>query len=252
MPDPKQQQAEQAWVQHLHGLADFARITTKSVLGREATPERADKLVRKIELVASTKNDEFLARIAEMPEKDRAKLMPQCSQGCAHCCYQWVRATVPEVLAVERYVREHFTAEAIEGLKERAREYRAAYEVLPPGQRMSRACPLLVGELCTAYEVRPLICRGTNSLDAQKCLQRRENPNEPSTVPIFRSMYDTATALRAGISYGVTECGFPQYDVILGYALLIALEDPEAGERFFRGEDVFEPSRAEEASKLGG
>lgn len=101
-----------------------------------------------------------------------------CKRGCASCCHSLVLITIPEAMALLPYVTPTVRA-AID-------RWRALFPALaslpPPGVnityqneeaywRMGVPCPLLspVGE-CTAYSVRPGVCRFTFATSsAEQC-----------------------------------------------------------------------------------
>src|SRR5262249_24591172 len=103
-------------------------------------------------------------------------------------------------------------------------------------------CPLLVNHRCTAYPVRPLTCRGLTSSDAQQCERFLQAPRRtvvPSYVPQLRLMTFALDGLRAGLS----ESGLKDDLVEWTAALRIALEVPDAAERWLAGEPVFAAAR---------
>jgi hypothetical protein len=112
------------------------------------------------------------------------------------------------------------------------------------GQRAdARApCALLVNHRCIAYPVRPLTCRGFNSSDAHSCELFLQSPRKvvvPNYVPQLRLMTFVLDGMRAGLS----ESGLRGDLVELTAALRIALEVPDAAERWLAGEAVFTPAR---------
>ena len=103
-------------------------------------------------------------------------------------------------------------------------------------------CALLVNHRCAAYPVRPLTCRGFNSSDAHLCELFLQSPWKvvvPACVPQLRLMTFVLDGMRAGLS----ESGLRGDLVELTAALRIALELPDAAERWLAGEAVFAPAR---------
>lgn len=101
-----------------------------------------------------------------------------CRAGCDHCCYQAVSVTLPEALAIVERLRATLTPDALVALAARMAAARAATRGLSPPERFSpqHPCPFLEAGCCTIYEVRPLSCRGMNSLDADECARRLRDP----------------------------------------------------------------------------
>ena len=107
-------------------------------------------------------------RRRDCPVADRP---PACRAGCAHCCHQTVGVTPPEVFAIYDHLRATRTAGRT-GRRRAAHSRRRRQDARHgPADRLSPdlPCPFLVDERCSIYEVRPLSCRGTNSLDAAAC-----------------------------------------------------------------------------------
>ena len=88
---------------------------------------------------------------AQLNERYQAHL--QCGAGCSGCCHHHL-----SVFAVEAAV----LTEAIQALPAATRErlQQQANDVKERDAHGARvACPLLVDNLCSVYEARPLICR---------------------------------------------------------------------------------------------
>lgn len=224
--------------QAFEGLADYARTVIASALGREATPQRAVQVFRKAALVTDSNIRERLKALDRMSIQDRQKSALACSAGCAYCCFQWVRCTLPEVLAVAAFIREHWTEEQIAELLADCVIYRSSFKAMPEGKIFALGCPLLRNNMCSVYEARPFICRGCNSMDAEKCRQGVEDPNN-TLIPVAVPLVQTAGAIRRGMTQGLEDAGFNSHELVFALALQTALSTSDAGDRFFAGEDVF-------------
>ena len=94
-----------------------------------------------------------------------------CSRGCSYCCHMRVVVTAPEVLRIAAFVEETFSVEERAALARRV----AATDEQTRGlsdEAWGRArlpCPLLVGDECSVYSVRPLDCRAYNSRSVAAC-----------------------------------------------------------------------------------
>jgi hypothetical protein len=118
-----------------------------------------------------------------------------CKAGCDHCCYQVVGATPPEVLAIVHHLRQTRSSEELERLREHVATLFERAHGLSSNERFSPEHPcafLKEGGSCSIYEVRPLACRGMNSLDAVECATRLRDPQARS---------DFLAAGRGGHSY---------------------------------------------------
>lgn len=103
------------------------------------------------------------------------------------------------------------------------------------------ACPLIEGELCLAYKIRPLACRGHAAFDKALCLAavRGEAVEAAISTPhlVVRSLVQNAlmAALRrAGLAWGLYE---------VNRALNCALSAPHALEQWISGEDPLTKAR---------
>src|SRR5262249_8808448 len=103
-------------------------------------------------------------------------------------------------------------------------------------------CPLLVNRRCSAYPVRPLTCRGFNSSDAHQCERFLQAPRKV-VVPIYVPQLRLTTFVLDGLRAGLSESGLKDDLLPLAPALRIALDRPDAAERWLAGEAVFSAAR---------
>ena len=237
-PNPLQS-SQQDWREHVNGLLAFAMTATQTALSRDRTPERGQKTIGKIFRVTDSEIEKALIPLRQLPDEQREKMMPRCSEGCSYCCYQWVSLSALEVFAIAHYVREHLSGSEVDALVAELRAYKDEFLRQEAGKIFSLKCPLLVNDLCSVYESRPLICRGVASLDVEQCRLGKEDPNSGVQVPYIGPMVQISAALRQGVCTGMNSMGLGQEQVVLGLALLIALDDETAEQRFLNGERVF-------------
>ena len=92
-----------------------------------------------------------------------------CREGCSFCCHLRVITTIPEVLRI---------ASAVRGWRDNARRPRRPDRGSPrrdsrarrgrPAPRPGRVPAAGYGR-CSVYPIRPMSCRGWNSLDVRAC-----------------------------------------------------------------------------------
>jgi Fe-S-cluster containining protein len=94
-----------------------------------------------------------------------------CRRGCSSCCGQHIQTNPVEAHALGRYVRRNFSVRQIGNLRRRTERWHAwhaarrngDYRPDPAADRFLSGyepfCPLLVNRACSAYPVRPAICR---------------------------------------------------------------------------------------------
>jgi hypothetical protein len=167
-----------------------------------------------------------------------------CHGECAACCRLRVVATAPEVLLLVRFVAVNAPAFDARGisLARRIADTAQAVGSLDEFARMAakRDCPLIERDLCLAYRLRPLACRGHAALDKQACISAAEGEGDeaPVSTPhlVVRSLVQNAmmNSLRqAGLAWGLYE---------ITKALEIASRTPAAIEAWIEGEDPLSPA----------
>jgi hypothetical protein len=217
--------------------------------GQELDARRVQR-VRTAELLRNGRTSLHVLAAAEeactLAEKELARSWKShppprldCKEGCDWCCYLPAGTAPPEVFRIVAYLWERLPAEALEAVRERARaadeQNRARKLAGRPGPRA--ACPLLVEHRCCAYPVRPLTCRGFNSEDADRCeafLQSRT-----VRVPAHEPQLRLHTFILDGLRAGLSEAGLKADLLDLTAALRIALDEPDAQERWLAGENMF-------------
>jgi hypothetical protein len=153
-------------------IAAAAASTAHGTLARETTLEAVVALARNAMAATSRLIEGLMTRA---PAGAVA-----CRAGCDHCCYQSVGATPPEALAIFDHLSRTRPAAELERVAAHVAAARARTRGLSTAERFSPAHPCVfldVGDgRCTIYEVRPLACRGMNSLDAAECAKRLRDP----------------------------------------------------------------------------
>jgi Fe-S-cluster containining protein len=156
--------------------------------------------------------------------RDEFRPRLHCKEGCSYCCCKpGVLTSIPELLRILDHIQSSFSADGIARLHERAGRY--ARQIVgrsfndPVNE--SVPCPLLVDERCSVYDVRPLTCRGYNSMNVHAC--RRAHENRDTLIPIFSLLKDVTDGTTVGIAQGLKTAGFNDSLVDLGSALNIAL-----------------------------
>lgn len=104
-----------------------------------------------------------------------------CKAGCDHCCYQVVGVTPPEALAILEHLERTRSEAELAELRSHVADLDAKGRGKTSAERFSPEFPCAFLDVpsgrCTIYEVRPLSCRGMNSLDAGECSTRLREPS---------------------------------------------------------------------------
>jgi len=154
-----------------------------------------------------------------------------CKAGCSYCCSLRVAATPPEVFLIARHIKQLPTetqTELLERLKIRSEAARGVST-----EDFFFPCTLLAQGQCTVYALRPVMCRKYLSLDVEEC----KKPD--ACAPEDREMAMKSSALIFATSQAYSRAKLSNQIHELGQALLVALSDPTAEDRWYRGEQVF-------------
>jgi hypothetical protein len=188
---------------------------------------------------------------------------PACRPGCAHCCYQAVGVSAPEVFAIYDHLRATRPPDELESAVRRIREADDRTRGMTSADRLSPdlPCPFLDEERCTIYEVRPLACRGTNSLDAAACERNLRDPQArarflagKSPLPCYLEPIRAFHAAAAGLQLALDELhGLEVSPLELTAAMRILADGPEVvPERWLAGEDPFAAARGGDSTHNPG
>jgi putative zinc- or iron-chelating protein len=171
-----------------------------------------------------------------------------CQAGCSHCCHEKVLVVAPEAIRLAEHLRESLPAAAFERLVEQVRATDELTRGLSRDERTARSipCPLLDRDgTCSAYVARPIVCGGWASLDVDACA-RRQGDRGAAVPPVFVAGYEAGNAVLAGLGKACFDAGLDGTPLELVAALRVALERPNAAERFLAKRPIFAPARDRE------
>jgi hypothetical protein len=155
-----------------------------------------------------------------------------------------VGTSAPTVLRIAAALRERLAGPELAAVLARvvALDEKTHGVEWTPAKRPPHACAFLVDGMCSIYDVRPLVCRAWNSADAEAC--RRALGQD--SVEMRFDLYQRTTF--AGVETGLKEAlgsgDLDASDLELTAAARVALEHPDACERWLAGEPVFEGCEA--------
>lgn len=114
--------------------------------------------------------DEAIVRGLERLRRKEGTV-PKCRLGCSHCCRFHIPMSIAEAHALSQYVKREFSTEQMRTLRMRTLQWHE-WDGSQPGRHPSarvegqtdlsgyeHCCPLLVNGACSAYPVRPVVCR---------------------------------------------------------------------------------------------
>lgn len=233
-------------------IAAAAANTVHGVLEGGASLENAVTLARNA-MDATSALVEGLLRVA-------ADAPPACKAGCAHCCHQFVGVSAPEVFAIHEHLRATRSGPELDALVRRVRETRRRTRSLGPADRYTpeHPCPFLEGERCGIYEVRPLACRGKNSLDAEACSRTLREPEARRLyfageypVPSYLEPLRAFHAVASGVDLALHELYRLRGEPLeLAAAMLAVFDDPDGTPAaWLCGDDPFHEARGADGSE---
>jgi uncharacterized protein len=103
-----------------------------------------------------------------------------------------------------------------------------------------RPCVFLANGRCSIYEVRPMVCRGYNSLSKERCEAYHHDASVDLKGTKDRVAGRLAEAMEDGVVAGLEALGLDAQWYELPSAVLRALETTDGPARWARGEAVFE------------
>lgn len=251
----------------LHGEGRARRVTLSAPLfteqwQNEVTVSAANSCLQRLHesldgptVVALTK--EAMNATSELGESFLSRAANgrvACTPGCDHCCHQSVGVTMAEALTIADHVIETRSPEELATLKQRLASARERTRGLSADERYSpnHPCPFLESSRCTIYEVRPLSCRGMNSLDAQACASILRDPDAHARflatgegAPAFLEPIRAFHAVSAGLQLSLSELfGLDMLPLDLTAAIDALLENDAAiALRWLRGESPLAEAR---------
>lgn len=244
----------EAWQDELSvGTANTAR----ALLREAPSIERTVELARNVMDATSRLAEALLSRA---PDGAVA-----CHAGCDHCCHQPVGLTPPEALAIAAHLRQMHAPNALALVAARLSQRVAETRGLSSAERFSpdHPCPFLDHGRCSIYEVRPLACRGMNSLDAVECETRLRDPDSRAAFLAsgtggrsFLEPIRAFHAISAGLQLSLSELyGLDMRPLELTLALDLLLNGSAAvAADWLNGEHPFEPALGGDSAvpELGG
>ncbi len=150
-----------------------------------------------------------------------------CGRNCVYCCYESFAISRAEVHVLARYLAQRLHPDNVLTLASVLMDYEAATSGLSPAERYQREmpCPLLDEDsgTCVVYPVRPLRCRGKNSLAVEPC---RRNCHEGSASGAsLASLDDVAAAAIEVLAVTGAAVGIPAELLAFAPALRAALDE---------------------------
>ena len=199
-------------------------VAIRDALGHEGHVSRAAD-------AAALATRVFDQTMRKIPETHRGGELA-CKAECTYCCHNVVMATAPEIFLVTSELRANHDARFVETVAGTCDAVRATAGI------RRNPCALLHDSLCSVYAARPIVCRKHSSFSVAACIGDYEG--KAVDIPIRRFDQEIFECCAVALLLGMRLWDGRQGAVFeLSGALRIALQDPQAEQRWLAGEGVF-------------
>lgn len=147
-------------------------------------------------------------------------ITPSCQRGCWYCCRYHILINVAEAHTLAQYVKRDMPAAQVDALRIRTRQWQAWDNSRPgryPAADMDTGadladyvhrCPLLVDGACSAYPVRPVVCRTHLVRSHPRLCQAAGDPESTQDRPaVLKSVVAVAAPFSAIIKDHIEKSG---------------------------------------------
>ncbi len=147
--------------------------------------------------------DETVACVYRL--RSETGIVPSCKLGCCHCCRYRIVMNIAETRTLARYIKREFSPEQRKDLRKRTRRWHEWDDSLrgrrTPADRARQTdlypddpcCPLLINGACSAYRVRPVVCRTHFVSSPPFFCQAANDPESAEESPLVIDLVLTAT-----------------------------------------------------------
>jgi Fe-S-cluster containining protein len=158
-----------------------------------------------------------------------------CKPGCFQCCGQHILTNIAEARVLTQYIQQEFSSEQIEELRIRTELWHKWDENRPARLGKNQAseqncithhyCPMLVEGECSAYPMRPLICRTHFvSSDPPTCHPFYDSKSKEGNPKSLESILTVTNHFSLRIREFIEKTGFNFYRSIMLLPHWLAIE----------------------------
>jgi hypothetical protein len=165
-------------------------------------------------------------------------IIPTCKLGCWHCCRYHILTSVAEAHTLAQYVKRELSVDQINDLRLRTQQWHE-WDNSRPGRYPSanigeqtdlssydHCCPLLVNGACSAYPVRPVVCR-THFVcsNPQSCCAANDPESTQDAPVVLKSVVKAARPFSMAIRDHIENAGgdFSRSMMLLPHCLAIEM-----------------------------
>jgi len=164
--------------------------------------------------------DEAVARVLDRLCSEEG-IVPSCKLGCCHCCRYHIVINIAEARTLAQYVKREFSPEDRKDLRRRTQQWHEWNDFLrgrrpsddparqPEPSHYDPCCPLLVNGACSAYAVRPVVCRTHFVSSHPLSCHTANDPESAAQSPVVIELVLKVTnPLSLGIKDHIEKAGF--------------------------------------------
>jgi Fe-S-cluster containining protein len=215
--------------EHHRQVVEAERKLASEILARDRSPRAVNEVVD-----AAVTFADSVMRGSPTPPSSLA-----CKRGCAHCCHRPVGTSAPTVLRITAALREPSSESAFASALARVvsldeQTHGASWTL---AERPPLPCAFLVDGACSIYAFRPFVCRAWNSADDQACLRALGEDSVEMRFDLFQRT--TFAGVERGLQGALQSRGLDSSDLEFTAAMRVAMETPNACERWLAGEPIF-------------
>lgn len=157
-----------------------------------------------------------------------------CGPGCDFCCYNQVRATLPEIITLVMFLKKTRTALELKMLTRDIQSHTMRIRGLADLDiPRDLPCIFLRNGTCSVYQARPFACRGWHALNREDCRLAFENEDPLAPIEHYPQRRQAAIDFSLGMSRALNLNRLPNGDILLplgiGAVLPFAMDRLEKG-----------------------
>jgi Fe-S-cluster containining protein len=171
---------------------------------------------------------------------------PQAGQGV-------IGVTAPEAMQIAAYLRRQFSRSELKSVRDES-ERTARHLAESRSRSVADAPCALQGDdcVCMAYPERPVSCRPLHATILADELNLPLTPAGPGSAEAAAHMDVIGRAISDGLAQGLESAGLDAKLYELHAALVMAIDHPDAAERWASGESLFESGGVAQVERAAG